>query len=104
MVHGVGIALFLSGQLLVVVVLPGKTLQDLLCLVGGTRRRRSSRVRGLELRQQRKLRMAAMQGGDHLSNRLANSDFASFVGDLPRLAPDVTNQCASGAEDSAGCT
>ena len=60
MVDGAGIALFLSGQLCVVIVLPGKKLQDLLHLVGGARRRRSRRVRDFELRQHKKLRMVAM--------------------------------------------
>ena len=74
------------------VVLPGETPQVLLHLVGGTRKRRSSRVYSFELRQQRKLGMVALQGGDHLGEHLANSGFASLAGDLPRLALDVTNQ------------
>ena len=74
------------------VTLPGEALQDLLHLIGDSRGRRSSRVQSFELRQQRKSRMVALQGGDHLSKRLANGGFASLAGDLPRLALDIASQ------------
>ena len=72
--------------------LPGEAFQDLIYQIRDSRRRRSSRVQGFQLRLQRKLGVSTLQGEDHLRQRLTNGGLTRLAGDFLRLALDTADQ------------